>query len=174
MSVAVQARTSCRLGQRTATGYEIELNVPWVALPSKRSLRKFVWIWNPASRRDWYGVVLDVGPGVDDDDDYVFGNSRPRGETAWRDGCIGADGAGIVVGPWLAQVLGIVDGAVVVWEFLELPDASDWPEQFWSEPERDTQEVEQAGSAGSSAVPGTSTAAAALGLLRGLRPDSQN
>lgn len=70
--IRVKATREGLLGKSTASGYHIDLAVPFVALPSTRALGMFVRLRNPLNARTALAIVLDVGPWNEHDDAYVF------------------------------------------------------------------------------------------------------
>ena len=105
------------IGRRTAIGWDISKYVPFVALPSRAALFDYVRVWNPLPAQDGtireiIARVLDVGPHHTDDDAYVFGGMRPRAEFD------GSNGAGIDLGEFVWQALGMVDNTEVEWEWV--------------------------------------------------------
>lgn len=108
-------------GQTTATGYRIDDVVPFVALPSTKALRRAVRVTNPANGKSVDALVLDVGPWNTADDAYVFGGARPAAESGQSVSGKGTNGAGIDLGGYVWQALGMTDNTDVEWEFLGEP-----------------------------------------------------
>jgi hypothetical protein len=70
--IRVKATREGLVGQKTATGWAIDKETPFVALPSGKALHKWVEIKNPANGKTCRAQVLDVGPWNEHDDAYVF------------------------------------------------------------------------------------------------------
>jgi hypothetical protein len=115
----VKATREGLLGGRTASGYQIESLMPFVALPSVRALRRFVIVRNPLNGRQMYAIVLDVGPWNIDDDEYVFGEHRPQSETGVDKWKRKTNGAGIDLSEALWKGLGMTGNTEVEWQFLD-------------------------------------------------------
>jgi len=105
------------VGGKTASGYVIDTTVPFVALPSRKALGRFVRVTHGDRRA--LAVVLDVGPWNIGDDAYVFGGARPQAETGIDLMGRSTNGAGIDLGEQVWKVLGMTDNALVSWEFIE-------------------------------------------------------
>lgn len=118
MPLTVLATREGLVGQRTASGWTITNDVPYVALPSRAALHQRVNVTNPKTGKSVTAIVLDVGPWNESDDAYVFGGSRPQSETG-RDltGRV-TNKAGIDLGEAVWKALGMTDNGPVQWEFL--------------------------------------------------------
>ena len=116
--MTVKATREGLLGHPTASGYVIDRVVPFVALPSRGALGRFVKISNPANGKNCYAVVLDVGPWNTADDAYVFGGQRPKAESGHSLSEQGTNGAGIDLSERVWKALGLADNDQVEWEFL--------------------------------------------------------
>lgn len=101
-------------GKVTASGYRIENNAPFVALPSRAALWDWVMVMNPATNKTCRARVLDIGPHFTDDHAYVFGDARPRAETP----ALRTNGAGIDLGERVWSELGMTDNGFVLWWFV--------------------------------------------------------
>lgn len=113
----VKATREGRIGETTASGYVIDAQRLFVALPSHRALRRFVALRNPANTFECAAEVLDVGPWNEHDDAYVFGGARPLAESGVSLSMQGTNGAGIDLGEAVWQTLGMKDNSDVEWEF---------------------------------------------------------
>ncbi len=128
----VKATREGLTGAVTASGYHIDLVVPFVALPSTKALGRFVRLTNPANNKTALAVVIDVGPWNEHDDAYVF---QPSTTEPHRDGVVytptrplaesGLDtrgrttnGAGIDLGERIWHALDMRDNTHVLWEFI--------------------------------------------------------
>lgn len=112
----VKATREGLVGQRTASGYVIDTVVPFVALPSRAALGKFVQVTRlDRSTIAWVG---DVGPWNVDDDRYVFGGNRPQAESGVDTRGRPTNGAGIDLGERVWNALGMTDNSDVDWEFI--------------------------------------------------------
>jgi hypothetical protein len=102
---------------RTSTGYRIENQVPFVALPADAALR--LWVTVGYQGRAIRALVLDIGPHFEHDYGYVFGGGRPRAEAGGKDdyGRLITNRAGIDLGEKVWMFLGLTDNADVSWEF---------------------------------------------------------
>lgn len=116
--MTVKATREGLVGHTTASGWIIDTQRFFVALPSRRALHKRVRITNPANGRSCEAEVLDVGPWNEHDDEYVFGGSRPEAEMGISVSGAGTNRAGIDLGEAVWQALGMEDNANVEWEFL--------------------------------------------------------
>lgn len=105
-------------GQTTSTGYVIDRIYPFVALPSVRAKNQWVKIKNPLNGRVMCAQVKDTGPHYTDDDDYVFGISRPRAEIHTI-----TNTAGIDLGESVWNGLGMKDNTEVEWEFVNFDES---------------------------------------------------
>lgn len=105
------------IGGKTASGWRINNDVPFVALPSRAALRQWVTVYNPHTDKSIRALVLDVGPWNEDDDAYVFGDGRPASEVGVGKYRTPTNTAGIDLGEKVWHVLGMTDNAEVEWEF---------------------------------------------------------
>jgi len=115
----VKATREGRTGHVTASGWIVNDQVPFVALPSRAALYQWVKVTNPLSAisgvpRAVRAIVLDVGPHHVNDDSYVFGKSRPYAETD------GSNKSGIDLGDLVWKLLDMKDNTSVYWEFVSL------------------------------------------------------
>ena len=116
--ITVKATREGELGKPIATGYVIDKVVPYVALPSEKAKRRFVRIYNPATKLYCLAVVLDVGPWNISDDAYVIGGARPQAETGTDMEGRPTNSAGIDLGEAVWNALGMTDNTDVSWEFV--------------------------------------------------------
>lgn len=107
------------LGQVTASGYRIDAVVPFVALPSRKALQRFVRLTNPATGASCLAVVLDIGPFNTNDDAYVFDGARPQAESGTSVSGVGTNGSGIDLGERVWHALGYTDNGQCEWSFIE-------------------------------------------------------
>src|SRR5258708_37636171 len=107
--ITVKATREGLLGQKTASGYVIDLAVPFVALPSVRALHRFVRVTNPKTGKTAFAVVLDVGPWNEQDDAYVFHGARPAAESGVDTRGRPTNGAGMDLSERVWQQLGMQD-----------------------------------------------------------------
>ena len=114
----VKATREGLLGGKTASGYLVEKNVPFVALPSGAALRQWVLVTNPANGKAIRALVLDIGPWNEQDHAYVFGGKRPAAESGLDSRGRKTNGAGIDLGECVWNALGMTDNAEVEWKFL--------------------------------------------------------
>jgi hypothetical protein len=115
----VKATREGLIGGKTASGWKINNDVPFVALPSVAALRQRVRVTNPANGRSIIALVLDVGPWNENDDAYVFGTARPQVETSPTDTRGRKDNdAAIDLGERVWQALGMTDNTLVDWAFV--------------------------------------------------------
>jgi hypothetical protein len=116
--IQVKATREGLVGQKTASGYVIDVHVPFVALPSTKALHRFVDVYrfseNGGLIASCRAVVLDVGPHYTDDFNYVDLGDRPRAESQ-----PGGNGAGIDLGEYVWKALGMTDNGPVSWEFVQ-------------------------------------------------------
>ncbi len=117
--MTVKATREGLVGRRTASGYVIDRVVPFVALPSRRALGRFVRVSNPKAGKPVLAIVLDVGPWNIDDDAYVFDGERPQAESGFDLNGRATNGAGIDLGEKIWKQLEMTDNGPVVWEFVE-------------------------------------------------------
>jgi len=117
----VKATREGLIGGVTSSGYVIDTHVPYVALPSVNAVHPVhaVRVTNPLNGKTCIALVLDVGPGNEHDDAYVFGGSRPLAESqkTFGDG-VPSNGAGIDLGEYVWNFLGMTDNGPVEWEFV--------------------------------------------------------
>jgi hypothetical protein len=83
-------------------------------------LHRTIHLYNPATTKESYAIVLDVGPWNEHDDRYVFGGERPQAESGTDTRGRKTNGAGIDLGERVWKELGMVDNSEVEWEFLLL------------------------------------------------------
>lgn len=114
----VKATREGLVGKKTAIGWKINSHVPFVALPSGVALRQWVEVTNPLNGRTVKALVLDVGPWNIDDDEYVFGGSRPQAETGKDSLGRKTNGAGIDLGEFVWYSLGMEENGDVEWKFV--------------------------------------------------------
>jgi hypothetical protein len=114
----VKATREGLVGGKTASGYTVDTVVPFVALPSKRALGRFVRLYNPANGNSCIAIVLDVGPWNTDDDRYVFHNERPLSESGKSVSGHGTNLAGIDLSEKVWKLLGMTDNSEIEWEFI--------------------------------------------------------
>lgn len=114
----VKATREGLIGNKTSIGWKINVTVPFVALPSEAALRQWVEVTNPLNGRTIKALVLDVGPWNIDDDEYVFGGSRPQAESGKDKFGRTTNGAGIDLGQMVWFSLGMVDNGEVEWKFV--------------------------------------------------------
>src|SRR6266567_6022752 len=103
----VKATREGLIGHITASGYVIEDQIPFVALPSRRALHHTLDITNPLNGRQVRAIVLEVGPFNVRDDGYVFGGDRPMAERGLSVSGHGTNGAGIDLGEAVWKALGM-------------------------------------------------------------------
>ena len=115
----VKATREGLVGQRTASGYIVDLVVPFVALPAVKALGRFVWLKNPLNGRTCFAVVLDVGPWNDNDDAYVLGTARPQAESGKNSRGRTTNRAGIDLSERVWILLGMRDNTCVEWMFAD-------------------------------------------------------
>jgi hypothetical protein len=114
----VKATREGLIGQMTATGWKIDAEYPFVALPSHKALGMWISLRNQANGKHCCAQVLDVGPWNTEDDAYVFGNSRPAAESGQSVGGLRTNGAGIDLGEKVWGLLGMRDNGEVEWRFV--------------------------------------------------------
>ena len=117
--ITVKATREGLVGGLTASGYVIDTVVPFVALPARRALGKFLRISNPLNGKMTMAVVLDVGPWNVDDELYVFGTSRPQAESGVDSTGRKTNGAGIDLSEKIWKLLGMTDNTNVTWQFVK-------------------------------------------------------
>jgi hypothetical protein len=120
--MVVKATREGLVDHMTASGYRIDVIVPFVALPSRNALHRAIRVTNVANNRNVIAVVLDVGPHSDCDDAYVFGGARPLAEQGISRTSEGtgkaANSSGIDLGEWVWNELGMLDNTEVDWVFV--------------------------------------------------------
>jgi hypothetical protein len=122
----VKAMREKLVGKPTSTGYRIDKRMPFVALPARDALYRFIHLHALETDRRCIAIVLDIGPWNFDDDDYVFGDASPLSTKRIKnDGTneIEGDtnGAGIALGEavWYTLRLPLNNGNTEVeWEFI--------------------------------------------------------
>lgn len=119
-------------GETTASGYIVEKNVPFVALPSKAALHLWVRVTNPLNGKSIRALVKDIGPHYTNDHAYVFQDAtipgfhgdgdttvvsvtqiRPKAERNKT-----SNHAGIDLGELVWNELGYKDNGPCEWEFV--------------------------------------------------------
>lgn len=113
----VKATREGLAGHRTASGYVIDADVPFVALPAEAALHLWVTVRNLANGRSMRALVLDVGPWNVADNAYVFGGMRPQAESGIDQFGRATNGAGIDLGQRVWDALGMTDNAQIDWTF---------------------------------------------------------
>lgn len=116
--IRVKATREGLVGQRTASGYIIDIVVPFVALPAVSALGLFVRVQNPANGKQIIAWVAEVGPWNTHDEHYVFMGGRPQAEDGISVSGKGTNGAGIDLGEKVWKELGMTDNSDVEWEFV--------------------------------------------------------
>jgi hypothetical protein len=116
--VRVKATREGLLGGKTSSGYRVETEVPFVALPSTAALRCWVIVSNPRNGKRIRALVLDVGPWNEHDHAYVFGGQRPQAESGIDSFKRKTNGAGIDLGEQVWNALQMTDNDPVEWEFV--------------------------------------------------------
>ena len=116
--ITVKATREGLVGHTTSTGWTINTEFPFVALPSTKALGRWVKILNPANGKVCCAQVLDVGPFNEHDDEYVFNGSRPAAELGVSVSNQGTNHAGIDLGEKVWSLLGMKDNTSVSWEFV--------------------------------------------------------
>lgn len=119
MIKAVKATREGLVGSKTSSGYIIDTHVPFVALPHVQALFKAVRVKNPINGMSIIAMVLDVGPWNIHDESYVFGTARPQSENGTDLYGRKTNGAGIDLGEYVWNHLGMKDNSNVEWEFVE-------------------------------------------------------
>ncbi len=115
--IAVKATREGLSGLKTSSGYLVDDQVPFVALPSTAALRQWVRVINPANGRSIRALVLDVGPWNEADQAYVFGGARPAAESGTDTRGRATNRAGIDLGEAVWHALGMTGNDTVLWEF---------------------------------------------------------
>lgn len=121
MPSGIKATREGLVGKETSTGWKINNNVPFVALPSLAARYERVVIFFPDTGKFTVARVLDTGPWNVDDDEYVYGAARPQAESGKDKQGRTTNGAGIDLGEKVIQNLGIAstnDNVIVDWWFL--------------------------------------------------------
>ena len=114
----VKATREGLLGQVTKSGWIVNNNVPFVALPSIGALFQKIRIINPANGLMTNAIVLDTGPWNTHDDLYVFGGARPQAESGTDISGRTTNGSGIDLGEKVWFALGMAGNTKVLWEFI--------------------------------------------------------
>ncbi len=120
--IRVKSTREGLVGQTTATGWVIDTVTPFVALPSRKALKRRVLVSNPLNGKSIVAQVLDVGPWNTADDAYVLRGSRPLAELGVSISGKGTNGAGIDLGEAVWAALEMKDNTDVDWEFAEEGD----------------------------------------------------
>lgn len=115
----VKATREGLIGHATATGWIIDAETFFVALPARRALHKHVRVTNPANGKSCEAEVLDVGPWNISDELYVFHGERPAAECGISYSSHGTNGAGIDLGEAVWNALELKDNGPVDWEFID-------------------------------------------------------
>jgi hypothetical protein len=111
--ITVKSTREGLVGGTTASGWVIDTQIPFVALPSTRALWRLIRIRNPLNGIARFAFVLDVGPWNTHDDAYVFGGARPLSESQ-----PGTNRSGIDLGEKIWQQLRMTGNTDVTWEFV--------------------------------------------------------
>jgi hypothetical protein len=114
----VKATREGLIGQMTATGWKIDTEYPFVALPSHKALGMWISLRNLANGKHCCAQVLDVGPWNTEDDAYVFSGARPLAETGTSISGHATNGAGIDLGEKVWGLLGMTNNGEVEWLFV--------------------------------------------------------
>jgi hypothetical protein len=114
----VKATREGLVGGTTASGYVVDTVVPFVALPSRRALGRFVRLTNPKNGKRCLAIVLDVGPWNERDDDYVLYGIRPKAESGVDERGRETNNAGIDLSEKVWHLLDMQDNTDVEWEFV--------------------------------------------------------
>lgn len=143
--LTVKATREGLIGGKTASGYLVDMRVPFVALPARAALRTWVRLFNPVNGKGTRALVLDVGPWNEDDNAYVFQTLtlnrlgvpvlfaqrtleagireeitkgvRPMAESGLDTRGRKTNGAGIDLGELVWVALGMKDNSCICWEF---------------------------------------------------------
>lgn len=115
----IKATREGLIGKTTASGYIIDKHVPFVALPYTKALFKAVRVTNKLNNKSIIALVLDVGPWNVHDIDYVLGSERPQAESGTDLFMRKTNKAGIDLGEYVWNYLGMTDNTNVSWEFVE-------------------------------------------------------
>ena len=113
----VKATREGLVGGKTASGWVIDTETLFVALPCIHALHKQVKVTNPANGASCVATVLDVGPWNTDDFKYVFEGARPLAERGISVSMKGTNNAGIDLSEAVWAALGMEDNTDVEWEF---------------------------------------------------------
>lgn len=116
--IQVKATREGLVGDITATGWKIDTEFPFVALPSHKALGRWVKLTNPLNGKQCCAQVRDVGPFNTNDDNYVEEGARPLAESGQSVSGIGTNGAGIDLGEQVWNLLGMKDNTQIQWEFV--------------------------------------------------------
>ena len=116
--MTVKATREGLVGKRTASGWIIDKNVQFVALPCVAALYRFVRVSNPVTAKSCIAIVLDVGPWNEQDRAYVFEGARPAAESGKDERGRLTNCAGIDLGEAVWSALGMVDNSSVKWDFI--------------------------------------------------------
>jgi hypothetical protein len=116
--IRVKATREGMAGRMAATGWIIDNLIPYVALPSRRALHRFVRVRNPRNQTECFAIVLDLGPWNVSDDKYVYDGARPQAESGTDMTGRPTNKAGIDLGEKVWHQLGMVDNNEVEWEFV--------------------------------------------------------
>jgi hypothetical protein len=116
--ITVKATREGLVGKRTASGWIIDTQVPFVALPSTRALHRHIRIVNPLNGIELTAEVLDVGPWNTHDDAYVFGGARPQAESGVDLTGRPTNRSGIDLGEKIWLGLKMIGNTEVAWEFI--------------------------------------------------------
>src|SRR6266568_5059126 len=116
--MTVKATREGLVGGLTSSGYKIDKIVPFVALPSRNALHRFVKLSNPKNGKSCYAIVLDVGPWNEEDDSYVFAGNRPTAESGLDTRNRVTNKAGIDLSEKVWELLEMKDNTEVSWEFI--------------------------------------------------------
>lgn len=116
--ITVLATREGLIGGKTASGYIVDTVIPFVALPARKALHRFIKVTNPKTNKTVIAWVGDIGPWQEQDDEYVFGGKRPSAESGVDSRGRKTNGAGIDLGERVWKTLGMKDNGPVSWEFL--------------------------------------------------------
>lgn len=124
--ITVKCTREGLVGGTTASGWVIDTQIPFVALPAVRALWRCIRIVNPLNGIGRYAFVLDVGPWNTEDDAYVFGGARPQAESGFDMSGRPTNGSGIDLGEKICAQLRMPSMATmkgnnyvgVSWEFV--------------------------------------------------------
>lgn len=128
--ITVKATREGLPGGKTSTGYVVESNVPFVALPSTAAQRQWVRVTNPLNNKSCRALVLDIGPWNTHDHRYVFQpltepgsgvgtlSIRPQAESGIDMTGRKTNEAGIDLGEAVWKALGMKGNTDVTWEFI--------------------------------------------------------